>query len=162
MSFVRNALWVLSLGFWVGASAYFTFFATSGLFAALGFDRGGTVLAVLFPRYYLAGTIALGIALLMVLWRLIDSGRPTRALWVVLVLIGLAWIFNFVGEFYLLPQTDAALHEMQTGAAAASRRFATYHGIALGMNVVELFMSAIALIVVATSPQLLHPRLSRW
>ncbi|MBE3555502.1 MAG: DUF4149 domain-containing protein [Firmicutes bacterium] len=162
MSSVRNALWILSLGFWVGASAYFTFFATSGIFAALGFDRGGAVLAVLFPRYYLAGTIALGIALLMLLWRLIDVGRPTRALWVVLVLIGLSWVFNLVGEFYLLPQTDTALHEMQAGTAAASSRFATYHGISLGMNVVELFMSAIALIVIGARPQLLHPRLSRW
>jgi len=67
MSFITQWLYLLALSLWVGGIVFFSFLTTPALFSSLPREMTGTVLAVLFPRYYYLGYASGGILLAMTL-----------------------------------------------------------------------------------------------
>ena len=66
-----NFIYILSLVFWVGAIAFFSFITAPAIFKILEREKAGEVVGVIFPRYYLIGYVCA----LMALFSLLVSTR---------------------------------------------------------------------------------------
>ncbi len=64
---ILNFTYILSLVFWVGGIAFFSFIAAPAIFKILEREKAGQVVGVIFPRYYLIGYISALIALFSLL-----------------------------------------------------------------------------------------------
>ncbi|MCX7824099.1 MAG: DUF4149 domain-containing protein [Verrucomicrobiae bacterium] len=64
MSAALGYIFLLSWGLWVGAIAFFSFFAAPTAFGALEVEHAGRFMRALFPRYYMLGLICGVITLL--------------------------------------------------------------------------------------------------
>jgi len=59
---VVRFLYVLALVVWLGEIVFFSFVAAPAIFAVLGAEHAGPVVAAIFPRYYALGAAAASIA----------------------------------------------------------------------------------------------------
>jgi uncharacterized membrane protein len=132
-------LLVLALSLWVGSLVFFTAVVAPGVFAALDRAAAGKLLADLFPRYYRAGAVCGGAALLvLVLLFLFDSGsRSLRFLQLTLVLLML--MATLYAGWILQPRVHQMRQErLQASSAAqredAERRFQRLHARSVRLN----------------------------
>ena len=80
-------IYLLAIACWLGGMVFFSLFTAPVIFRLLPRAEAGTVVAGLFPRYYLLGYIAGGIALVLACY--FGLARPGR-LWWGLVALALA------------------------------------------------------------------------
>jgi uncharacterized membrane protein len=150
-------LHLLALVVWIGGVIFFSLVAAPTLFQSLPREVAGRATSVIFPRYYLVGAIAAGVALVTALATGILSGRWPRALVVEVVLIALMGGMTLYAGQVILPEAQrirAALPAMEGSAEhpAAQARWAVLHRRSVRLNGAVLVLGLATLWIVARRP----------
>jgi hypothetical protein len=127
------------------------------VFGALPQESAGQVVGVLFPRYYVFGTVATSVALVsaVVLWRA-ASGKAWAAVTIMLVLMLGATLY--AGRV-VQPRAQAlrsALHQPTVDAEVRSE-FDRLHRLAVQLNAAALLLGIASVCVAAASFELRPP-----
>ena len=123
----------LTLAFWVGGAALFTFVLTPTLFRTQSRDLAGTIVGVLFPGYFRWGLVCGGIALLCLL---VQRGRHFVPALVLLVLMLAATTFQ---ALVIEPKAAALKQEIGSFETTAKdhplrQAFARLHAVSAVCN----------------------------
>jgi len=142
----------IAVSLWLGAMAFFAFVVAPAAFAALEREGAGRFVAVIFPRYYLAGTL-LGV---LALGGCVGRGilRGWRAWdWLPLGLVLLMLALTLYAWTVVLPAAHAAGEAMrQAGAVTRSPeavRFARLHQLSAMLNGVVMIAGVVFVVMEA-------------
>lgn len=150
MSTILRFFYLLALAAWVGEIAFFSFVAAPAIFRVLGSQQAGQVVAEIFPRYYLAGSLAAAVALLT---GAALAGRGAGRLWgaaLGCVAVGLA--ATLYAALVVHPRARglrvAAPEAVAQGEHAEFQRL---HRLAVRLNALSLLAGIAALALSAAS-----------
>ena len=100
-------IYLLAMVCWLGSIIFFSFFTAPVVFTVLARPDAGKVVSVIFPRYYILGYIAGGLAFIIAIYLLVASGGP-RGWWLASVLtIGIALGCTIYAGTVIRPRVDA-------------------------------------------------------
>jgi hypothetical protein len=146
-------IYLLSLGCWLGGMIFFSIFSAPVIFRVLTRAEAGRLVSGIFPRYYLLGYVAGGIALVLALYFCV-LGR--NRMWWLLSAAALAVALGltvYAGAI-IRPRIDAihaATEGLNAGAEQRSefdhlhRLSVSLNGGVMVLNLLSLFSTAAAL-----------------
>jgi len=149
-------VYLLSLVCWLGGMVFFSIFTAPVIFSVLTRIDAGKVVSGIFPRYYLLGYIAGGIALVLASYFCVL--RPAR-LWWILTAVALAFSLGltvYAGAM-LRPRIDA-IHlvvEEPNPDPARQAQFDRLHRLSVSLNGGVMVLNLLALL--GTSAALSRP-----
>lgn len=150
MSFI-HILYRLTLAFWVGGIAIFTFVLTPILFKTQPRDLAGKIVGVLFPGYFRWGLACGAVALVCLL---LQRGRHFVPALVLLVLMLAATSYQ---AFVIEPK--AAALKVQIGSFETTskedplrREFSRLHAISAVFNL-AVFAGGVVLVILGARPE---------
>jgi hypothetical protein len=132
---------------WVGAIIFFSFFTAPVVFTVLARPDAGKVVSVIFPRYYILGYVAGGLAFLIAIYLLV-TGNGARGWWLASVLtIGIALGCTFYAGIVVRPRVDAirSVSEQENPDPATKAEFDNLHHLSVMLNGAVLLLDLIAL-----------------
>ncbi len=142
----------VAISLWLGGMACFAFLVAPAAFATLDREAAGRLVAVMFPRYYLAGTVLGAIALVGCVGRASLRGwRGTD--WWPLGLVAVMLALTLYAWAVVLPAAHAAREALRAAggsAPAEALRFARLHRLSGMLNVGVMAVGIVLLIVEAT------------
>jgi hypothetical protein len=132
---IVQALYRLSVAFWAGGVAIFTFVLTPALFRSLTRDQAGQIVGLLFPGYFRWGLVC-GIVALACRIVMRNNGVAT-----VIIVVMLA-IASFQ-SFYIEPKAAALKREIPSFETTPKdhplrREFSRLHGVSAVCNLIVL------------------------
>lgn len=139
-------IYLLALGCWLGSIIFFVF-CTATAFKVLARPDAGNFVSVLFPRYYMLGYIAGGIAFILAIYLLVASGGP-RGWWLASVLtIGIALGCSVYAGTVIRPRVHAirTVSEDPNPDPATKAEFDRLHTLSVRLNGAVLLLDLIAL-----------------
>ena len=143
-----QALSILSLTLWLGASTWFTFIQSPLLFRDVP-GIAPVLQELLFPRYWVLGYITLSIALVLFLVRALFLVDPS--LFYKAIVLGVMLCLLAVIQFQITPHVQALGDQLiQAGPVPlpeVKKAFGKWHGIAMSLN---LLVYLVVLITVWT------------
>ena len=151
MALAKILFW-LALGTWVGAIVFFSFVVAPGVFATLPSESAGQVVGAIFPRYYVFGIVAEGIAAAAAafLWQAASRSRAWAA---VTLMVGLMLGTTLYAARVVHPQAQALrpmLHQ-PTVEPGVRADFDRLHHAAVRLNAAVLVLGVVSMCVAAVS-----------
>jgi len=140
-------IYLLALVCWLGSVIFFSFFTAPVVFTVLARPDAGKVVSVIFPRYYVLGYVAGGLAFIIAIYLLVASGGP-RAWWLASVLtIGLALGCTIYAGIVVRPRVDSirSVSEEANPDPATKAEFDHLHHLSVMLNSSVLLLDLIAL-----------------
>jgi hypothetical protein len=140
-------IYLLAMVCWVGAIIFFSFFTAPVVFTVLARPDAGKVVSVIFPRYYILGYVAGGLAFLIAIYLLV-TGNGARGWWLASVLtIGIALGCTFYAGIVVRPRVDAirSVSEQENPDPATKAEFDNLHHLSVMLNGAVLLLDLIAL-----------------
>src|SRR5208283_2084986 len=140
-------IYLLAMVCWLGAIIFFSFFTAPVVFTVLARPDAGKVVSVIFPRYYILGYVAGGLAFLIAVYLLI-SGSGSRGRWLASVLtIGIALGCTIYAGTVVRPRVDAirSVSEEENPDPATKAEFDNLHHLSVMLNGAVLLLGLIAL-----------------
>jgi hypothetical protein len=140
-------IYLLAMVCWLGAIIFFSFFTAPVVFTVLARPDAGKVVSVIFPRYYILGYIAGGLAFLIAIY-LLAIGSGARGWWLASVLtIGIALGCTFYAGIVVRPRVDAirSVSEQENPDPATKAEFDNLHHLSVMLNGAVLLLDLIAL-----------------
>jgi len=182
-AFLHRALHLLALGLWLGSAVFFNLLAAPTIFATFktvahgepsdrtafidinsGLDReqkdqlasalAGSAVGPLFPIFFVLQTVCGAIALITAWgWWKRPPGKANSAR---VFVIGVAWALVVFG--WPISQKVSELRLLRfasdpTIAAAAKTDFATWHLVSLGLSMLTILLTFVAMLLAAAIPQ---------
>jgi hypothetical protein len=151
-------IYLLALVCWLGAIIFFSFFTAPVIFTVLARPDAGKVVSVIFPRYYILGYVAGGLAFIIAIYLLI-AGHGARAWWLVsVVTIGIALGCTVYAGTVVRPRVDAirTVSEQANPDPATKAEFDNLHHLSVMLNGTVLLLDLVALFGTAAA---LSPRI---
>jgi hypothetical protein len=151
MTSIFGSLYNITLAFWTGGMALFTFIVTPAIFRSYGRDQAGEIVGKLFPGYFLYLLVLSALAL--VLFFLLGTDQTSRSFRASLFLLVAAVIINAYVLFSLHPKAvqikqQVASFEKAAPDSPARREFRKLHGISAALNL-ALLADGIALLALS-------------
>ncbi|MSM38010.1 MAG: DUF4149 domain-containing protein [Geobacter sp.] len=148
MTAVITALLRLSLAFWVGGVAIFTFILTPIIFSNENRDVAGRIVGYLFPGYFRWGLVCGAVALICLL---LQRGA-TRHFIAALVLLAVMLAATSFQAFYIEPKAAALKKEIPSFQTTPKdhplrREFSRLHGISAVCNLSVFGAGAILVVL---------------
>jgi len=140
-------IYLLAMVCWLGAIIFFSFFTAPVVFTVLARPDAGKVVSVIFPRYYVLGYVAGGIAFLIAVYFL-ATGSGVRVWWLAsLLTIGIALGCTFYAGIVIRPRVDAirSVSEEDNPDPATKAEFDHLHRLSVMLNGTVLLLDLIAL-----------------
>lgn len=140
-------VYLLAMVCWLGSIIFFSFFTAPVIFTTLARADAGKVVAVIFPRYYILGYIAGGLALLIAIY-LTAVNRASRGSWAsTVVAIAIAFGCTFYAGTVVRPRVDAirSVSEEANPDPARKAEFDHLHHLSVMLNGAVLVLDLIAL-----------------
>jgi hypothetical protein len=140
-------IYLLAMVCWLGAIIFFSFFTAPVVFTVLARPDAGKVVSVIFPRYYILGYVAGGLAFLIAIY-LLAIGSGARGWWLASVLtIGIALGCTFYAGIVVRPRVDAirSVSEEENPDPATKAEFDNLHKLSVALNGAVLLLDLIAL-----------------
>jgi uncharacterized membrane protein len=153
LTVVLRFVYLVSLVFWIGGIAFFSFIAAPSIFQVLPREEAGKVVTVIFPKYYWEGIIcgALALATSVVL------GVRTR--WSVLlivrtILLGVMLVGVLYSVLMLQPKIHAIKAQVDSIESLAPTdplrlEFGRLHGRSFAVNAAVLLLGIVVLFITA-------------
>ena len=153
-------VYLLAMVCWLGSIIFFSFFTAPVIFTTLARSDAGKVVAVIFPRYYILGYVAGGLALVIAIYFTIVSrggsrgiyftviSRGSRGWWAATVIaIAIAVGCTFYAGMVVRPRVDAirSVSEEQNPDPARKAEFDYLHQLSVMLNGAVLMLDLIAL-----------------
>lgn len=148
---------LIALVVWIGGVIFFSLVAAPTLFQALPREVAGRATSVIFPRYYLVGGVAAGVALLTAVAIGLTAGRFSRTLVVEIVLIALMGGMTLYAGQVILPEAQRIRStlpaiEGSPEHPAAQARWAILHRRSVRLNGAVLILGLATLWFVTRRP----------
>jgi hypothetical protein len=145
-------IYLLAMVCWLGGMVFFSLITAPVIFRVLERADAGRVVSEIFPRYYLLGYIAGGIALVLaVYFCVLRSGR----VWWILsaAALALALGMTFYAGAVLRPQIDAirTVAEEPNPDAARKAEFDRLHRLSVSLNGGVMVLDLLALLSTAAA-----------
>ncbi|HVN28959.1 MAG TPA: DUF4149 domain-containing protein [Candidatus Binataceae bacterium] len=140
-------IYLLAMVCWIGGIIFFSFFTMPSVFGALARPDAGKVASVIFPRYYILGYVAGGIAFFLAIYLLINWNGP-RLWWLASVLtLGIALGCTLYAGLVIRPRVDAirTVSEQENPDPATKAEFDNLHKLSVQLNGAVLLLDLIAL-----------------
>ncbi|HLI78658.1 MAG TPA: DUF4149 domain-containing protein [Candidatus Binataceae bacterium] len=140
-------IYLLALVCWLGSIIFFSFFTAPVIFTVLSRPDAGKVVSVIFPRYYILGYVAGGIAFIIAIYLLV-AGHGARGWWLASVLtIGLALGCTLYAGTVVRPRVDAirTVSEQENPDPATKAEFDKLHHLSVILNGAVLMLDLVAL-----------------
>jgi hypothetical protein len=140
-------IYLLAMVCWLGSIIFFSFFTAPVVFTVLSRPDAGKVVSVIFPRYYILGYLAGGIAFLIAIY-LLAAGSGARGWWLASVLtIGIALGCTIYAGTVVRPRVDAirGVSEQENPDPAIKAEFDNLHHLSVVLNGAVLLLDLIAL-----------------
>jgi Domain of unknown function (DUF4149) len=140
-------IYLLAMVCWLGAIIFFSFFTAPVVFTVLARPDAGKVVSVIFPRYYILGYVAGGLAFLIAIYLLV-TGSGARGWWLASVLtIGIALGCTVYAGTVVRPRVDAirSVSEQENPDPATKAEFDNLHHLSVMLNGAVLLLDLIAL-----------------
>jgi hypothetical protein len=140
-------IYLLALVCWLGSVIFFSFFTAPVVFTVLARPDAGKVVSVIFPRYYILGYVAGGLAFIIAIYLLVASGGP-RVWWLASALtIGVALGCTIYAGIIVRPRVDAirGVSEEANPDPATKAEFDHLHHLSVMLNGSVLLLDLIAL-----------------
>src|ERR1700730_11815440 len=100
-------IYLLAIACWLGSVVFFSFFVAPVVFTVLARPDAGKVVSVIFPRYYILGYVAGGVALVIAIY-LLAANAGSRGWWLgAVVAIGIAFGCTLYAGAVVRPRVDA-------------------------------------------------------
>ena len=153
LNVVLRFIYLLSLVFWIGGIAFFSFLAAPSIFHVLPREEAGKVVSAIFPKYYWQGIIcgALAITTSAIL------GMRTR--WSVLlivrtIILGMMLIGVLYSVLILQPKIHAVRAQVTSIESLAPTdplrlEFGRLHGRSFSVNAAVLLLGIVVLFITA-------------
>jgi hypothetical protein len=140
-------IYLLAMVCWLGSVIFFSFFTAPVVFTVLARPDAGKVVSVIFPRYYILGYVAGGLAFIIAIYLLIAGGGP-RGWWLASVLaIGVALGCTIYAGIVVRPRVDAirGVSEEANPDPATKAEFDHLHHLSVMLNGGVLLLDLVAL-----------------
>ena len=140
-------IYLLALVCWLGSVIFFSFFTAPVVFTVLARPDAGKVVSVIFPRYYILGYVAGGLAFIIAIYLLTASGGP-RSWWLASTLsIGVALGCTIYAGIVVRPRVDSirSVSEEANPDPAIKAEFDNLHHLSVMLNGSVLLLDLIAL-----------------
>ncbi len=146
-------IYLLALVCWLGSIIFFSFFTAPVVFTVLARPDAGKVVSVIFPRYYILGYVAGGIAFIIAIY-LLALGRGPRVWWLAsTVTIALALGCTIYAGGVVRPRVDAirGVSEEANPDPATKAEFDHLHHTSVMLNGAVLLLDLVALLGTAAA-----------
>jgi hypothetical protein len=140
-------IYLLALVCWLGSIIFFSFFIAPVVFTVLARPDAGKVVSVIFPRYYILGYVAGGLAFILAIYLLFAAGGP-RGWWLASVItIALALACTGYAGTVVRPRVDAirTVSEEANPDPATKAEFDHLHHLSVMLNGAVLLLDLVAL-----------------
>jgi hypothetical protein len=140
-------IYLLAMTCWLGSVIFFSFFTAPVVFTVLARPDAGKVVSVIFPRYYLLGYAAGGVALVLAMYLLV-AGQGPRGWWLAsVVAIGIALACTVYAGTIVRPRVDAirTVSEEANPDTATKAEFDNLHHLSVMLNGAVLLLDLVAL-----------------
>jgi hypothetical protein len=140
-------IYLLALVCWLGSIIFFSFFTAPVVFTVLARPDAGKVVSVIFPRYYILGYVAGGVAFILAMYLLVLN-RGHRGWWLANVLaIGIAIACTIYAGTVVRPRVDAirTVSEEANPDPATKAEFDNLHHLSVRLNGAVLLLDLVAL-----------------
>jgi hypothetical protein len=140
-------IYLLALVCWLGSVIFFSFFTAPVVFTVLARPDAGKVVSVIFPRYYILGYAAGGLAFILAMYLLI-AGRGPRVWWLAsAITIGIALGCTLYAGTVVRPRVDAirTVSEEANPDPATKAEFDNLHHLSVMLNGAVLLLNLVAL-----------------
>ncbi|MBF6568780.1 MAG: DUF4149 domain-containing protein [Candidatus Binataceae bacterium] len=144
--------YLLCLALWLGAIVFFSAFVAPVIFTRLPVAQAGTVVSVIFPRYYLLGYACGGLGLALAIYLAVVRGPQgwwTSAAVALAIALGIT-LYAGIG---IRPQVDAirSVAEQTNPDPARKAEFDRLHHLSVMLNGAVLLLDLFALISTAAA-----------
>lgn len=146
-------VYLLAIACWLGSVVFFSFFVAPVVFTVLARPDAGKVVSVIFPRYYILGYIAGGIALTIAIYMLAGN-RGARGWWLgAVIAIGIAFGCTLYAGAVVRPRVDAirSVSEETNPDPARKAEFDGLHHLSVMLNGAVLLLDLAALFATAAA-----------
>jgi uncharacterized membrane protein len=153
LTIILRFVYLLSLVFWIGGIAFFSFIAAPSIFHVLPREEAGKVVAAIFPKYYWEGIICGALALLTS----VVLGVRTR--WSVLlivrtILLGVMLVGVLYSVLILQPKVHAIRAQVTSFESLAPTdplrlEFGRLHGRSFAVNAAVLLLGMVVVFITA-------------
>ncbi len=143
-------VYLLALGCWLGAMAFFSFITMPTVFGRLPLVEAGKVAAGIFPRYYLFGSILGAIALALAAF--FAAVRTARGWWTgAAIALAIALGLTLYAGFVVRPRIDAirTVAEAEHPDPAEKAEFDRLHRLSVTLNGAMMLLNFAALVASA-------------
>jgi MFS family permease len=143
-------VYLLALGCWLGAMVFFSFITAPTLFTRLPIAEAGKVVAGIFPRYYLLGSILGAIALALAAY--FAAVRGARGWWSTAAFaLAIALALTLYAGFVVRPRIDAirTVAEAERPDPAEKAEFDRLHRLSVMLNGAMILLDLAALVTTA-------------
>jgi hypothetical protein len=146
-------IYLLAIACWLGSVVFFSFFVAPVVFTVLARADAGKVVSVIFPRYYILGYAAGGVAFAIAIY-LLMANRGARGWWLGAVLaIGIALGCTLYAGTVVRPRVDAirSVSEEANPDPAIKAEFDGLHHLSVMLNGAVLLLDLAALFATAAA-----------
>ena len=140
-------IYLLAMVCWLGSVIFFSFFPAPVVFTVLTRPDAGRVVSVIFPRYYILGYLAGGVAFIVAIY-LLTAGAGARGWWLASVAtIALALGCTIYAGTVVRPRVDAirGVSEEANPDPATKAEFDHLHHLSVMLNGAVLLLDLVAL-----------------
>jgi uncharacterized membrane protein len=150
---VLRFVYLLSIAFWIGGMAFFSFLAAPSIFKVLPRQDAGNVVSAIFPKYYwqgiICGAIALGTSVALGM-----RDRWNTLLVVRTILIGVMVVGVLYAVVILQPKIHAVKAQIPSFETLSPTdplrlEFARLHGRSFSVNAAVLLLGVIVVFITA-------------
>jgi p-aminobenzoyl-glutamate transporter AbgT len=145
-------VYLLALACWLGGMIFFALLMAPVVFSTLPISEAGKVMATLFPRYYVLGYIAGGIACVLAIY--FTAANVARLWWgFTTVALVIALALTFYAGLIVRPQVDAirTVNEEPNPDPARKAEFDRLHQLSVSLNGVVIVLNLLALATTAAA-----------
>ena len=160
---LTNFAFLFALTVWGGMVFFFTFINTPMIFADLDRDTAARLLGDLFPRYFQVQIVCIGVALAVVVGRLVFGAPPRGLAITALMLLAVALGIALYANFGLLPRLEEAQARVPSFVTTpkddpARAAYGALHGRTMILNAIAALLGGATLALAAFDPRLLARR----
>jgi uncharacterized membrane protein len=153
LTVVLRFIYLLSIAFWIGGMAFFSFMAAPSIFHVLPREEAGKVVADIFPKYYWQGIIcgAIAVATSVILglrerWNILLIART--------IMIGVMLIGVLYSVVILQPKIQAVKAQVTSFDSLSPTdplrlEFGRLHGRSFSVNAAVLLLGVIVVFITA-------------
>jgi putative copper export protein len=153
LTVVLRFIYLLSIAFWIGGMAFFSFLAAPSIFHVLPREEAGKVVADIFPKYYwqgiICGAIALATSVVLGVRERWNVLLIVRTVTIVVMLVGVLYAVAILQPKIQAVKAQVTSFESLSPADPLRLEFGRLHGRSFSVNAAVLLLGVVVVFITA-------------